>query len=45
MRAGKTYKCGFPDSSLAKVTDKLNDLKIEEMNCYKNNKYNELYLK
>ena len=23
----------------------LNNLEIEEMNCYKNNKYNELYLK
>ena len=28
IQAGKTYKCGFPDSSLVKVTDKLNDLKI-----------------
>ena len=26
IQAGKTYKCGFPDSSLVKITNKLNDL-------------------
>ena len=28
LQNGKTYKCGFPDSSLTKITNKLSDLKI-----------------
>lgn len=35
IQAGKTYKCGFPDSSLVKVTDKLNDLKISYQVIYR----------
>ena len=32
LQNGKTYKCGFPDSSLTKITNKLSDLKISY--CY-----------
>lgn len=28
LQNGKTYKCGFPDSSITKITNKLSDLKI-----------------
>ena len=35
IQAGKTYKCGFPDSSLEKVTNKLNDLKISYQVIYR----------
>ena len=35
IQAGKTYKCGFPDSSLVKVTDKLNNLKISYQVIYR----------
>ena len=27
IQNGKTYKCGFPDSSITKITNKLSDLK------------------
>lgn len=27
LQNGKTYKCGFPDSSITKITNKLSDLK------------------
>ena len=35
IQSGKTYKCGFPDSSLEKITDKLNDLKISYQVIYR----------
>ena len=35
IQNGKTYKCGFPDSSLIKITDKLNDLKISYQVIYR----------
>ena len=28
LQNGKTYKCGFPDSSITKITNKLSDLII-----------------
>ena len=28
LQNGKTYKCGFPDNSITKITNKLSDLKI-----------------
>lgn len=27
LQNGKTYKCGFPDSSITKITNKLSDFK------------------
>lgn len=35
IQAGKTYKCGFPDSSLVKLTNKLNDLKMSYQVIYR----------
>lgn len=34
LQNGKTYKCGFPDSSLTKITNKLSDLKISYQIIY-----------
>ena len=31
----KTYKCGFPDSSITKITNKLSDLKISYQIIYR----------
>lgn len=35
LQNGKTYKCGFPDSSLTKITNKLSDLKISYQIIYR----------
>jgi len=35
LQNGKTYKCGFPDSSLTKITNKLSDLKISHQIIYR----------
>lgn len=35
LQNGKTYKCGFPDSSLTKITNKLGDLKISYQIIYR----------
>ena len=35
LQNGKTYKCGFPDSSLTKITKKLSDLKISYQIIYR----------
>ena len=35
LQNGKTYKCGFPDSSLIKITNKLSDLKISYQIIYR----------
>lgn len=35
LQSGKTYKCGFPDSSLTKITNKLSDLKISYQIIYR----------
>lgn len=35
LQNGKTYKCGFPDSSLTKITNKLSDLKILHQIIYR----------
>ena len=34
LQNGKTYKCGFPDSSITKITNKLSDLKISYQIIY-----------
>lgn len=35
LQNGKTYKCGFPDSSITKITNKLCDLKISYQIIYR----------
>lgn len=35
LQNGKTYKCGFPDSSITKITNKLSDLKISYQIIYR----------
>ena len=35
IQNGKTYKCGFPDSSITKITNKLSDLKISYQIIYR----------
>lgn len=35
LQNGKTYKCGFPDSSITKFTNKLSDLKISYQIIYR----------
>ena len=35
IQNGKTYKCGFPDSSLIKIIDRLNELKISHQIIYR----------
>ena len=35
IQNGKTYKCGFPDSSITKITNKLGDLKISYQIIYR----------
>ena len=35
LQSGKTYKCGFPDSSINKIINKLNDLKISYQIIYR----------
>lgn len=35
LQNGKTYKCGFPDSSITKTTNKLSDLKISYQIIYR----------
>ena len=35
LQNGKIYKCGFPDSSLTKITNKLSDLKISYQIIYR----------
>ena len=35
LQNGKTYKCGFPDSSITKITNKLIDLKISYQIIYR----------
>lgn len=35
LQNGKTYKCGFPDNSITKITNKLCDLKISYQIIYR----------
>lgn len=35
LQNGKTYKCGFPNSSITKITNKLSDLKISYQIIYR----------
>lgn len=35
LQNGKTYKCGFPDSLITKITNKLSDLKISYQIIYR----------
>lgn len=35
LQNGKTYKCGFPDNSITKITNKLSDLKISYQIIYR----------
>ena len=35
LQNGKTYKCGFPDSSITKITNKLSGLKISYQIIYR----------
>ena len=35
IQNGKTYKCGFPDGSLIKIIDRLNELKISYQIIYR----------
>ena len=35
IQNGKTYKCGFPDSSIIKIINKLSDLKISYQIIYR----------
>ena len=35
LQNGKTFKCGFPDSSIIKITNKLSDLKISYQIIYR----------
>ena len=35
LQNGKTCKCGFPDSSITKITNKLSDLKISYQIIYR----------
>ena len=35
LQNDKTYKCGFPDSSITKITNKLSDLKISYQIIYR----------
>lgn len=35
LQSGKTYKCGFPDSSINRIVNKLSDLKISYQIIYR----------